>query len=381
MADLPEGFDLASLLAPVPGDQPAGTDLRKDHSPTSIYFRLRDARAEARDAEREAEAVGGEEDGAPGERRTGRELAAEALARWRTVQDLAGMALAGSSKDLEVAAWLTEALVRNAGLRGLAAGASVIAGLAERFWDDLYPRPDEDGMETRLAPVTGLSGRDRDGTLMQPLRRTTLFRRLDGEKEPFEYWRLRAGTVASDDFEREGRAAGPAHWSALRREIAGALAAWTAMSAALDARADGAGPSTRRVGELLSDIDAVTRRFTPSEDAAAGATASSPSLAAGLAGPDALPTAVARPEASAPVTTAGAISSREDAFSRLGEIAAWFKKAEPHSPLGYTLEEAVRRGRMSWIELLAELMPDASGRNAVLISLGIKPPPTDEESS
>jgi type VI secretion system protein ImpA len=73
------------------------------------------------------------------------------------------------------------------------------------------------------------------------------------------------------------------------------------------------------------------------------------------------------------VTAQGGISGREQALGQLGEIAAWFKRNEPHSPLAYTLEEAARRGRMSWPQLLEELMPDQSGRHALLTSLGIKP--------
>ena len=46
MADLPEGFDLEALLAPIPGDAPQGIDIREDFSATSPYNRLRDARSE-----------------------------------------------------------------------------------------------------------------------------------------------------------------------------------------------------------------------------------------------------------------------------------------------------------------------------------------------
>ena len=69
----------------------------------------------------------------------------------------------------------------------------------------------------------------------------------------------------------------------------------------------------------------------------------------------------------------GGIAGREQALRQLGEIAAWFKRTEPHSPLAYTLEEAVRRGRMGWPDLIEELLPDESTRHALLTSLGIKP--------
>ena len=111
-----EAADIEAILAPIPGDQATGVDLRQDYSPTSLYFRLRDARAEARDAERRADGDG----------------SVEGVATlWRPVATLAVDALKTSTKDLEVATWLTEALVRIAGLAGLMTGASIIAGLVE----------------------------------------------------------------------------------------------------------------------------------------------------------------------------------------------------------------------------------------------------------
>jgi type VI secretion system protein ImpA len=59
---------------------------------------------------------------------------------------------------------------------------------------------------------------------------------------------------------------------------------------------------------------------------------------------------------------------------QLVEIADFFKKTEPNSPLAYTLQDAVRRARMTWPELLTEIVPDEASRLAILTSLGIKPP-------
>src|ERR1700730_19127787 len=103
MEELPEGFNLAALLAPIAREAPAGTDLREDFSPNSVYFRLRDARAEARDAERAADAPRSADDPVPAESSPGIPLAT----RWRTVGELAAEALAAHSKDLEIGGWLT----------------------------------------------------------------------------------------------------------------------------------------------------------------------------------------------------------------------------------------------------------------------------------
>ena len=124
--------DLEAILAPIPGDQPVGTDLREAETATSVYYRLRDARSDARAAERQADSPERQDAGG----------AEEALqSKWRPVATMAAAALKESTKDLEIASWLTEALVRMSGLEGLKAGASIIAGLVERYWDGLFPLP------------------------------------------------------------------------------------------------------------------------------------------------------------------------------------------------------------------------------------------------
>jgi type VI secretion system protein ImpA len=375
MADLPEGFDLEALLAPIPGDAPQGIDIREDFSATSPYNRLRDARSEARDAERGQDAGGDD--------------ARDPTPLWRSVRELALKTLAETTKDLEVAAWLTEALVRSHGFAGLAAGAQLMAGLAEQYWDGLFPLPDDYGMETRVTPVTGLNGRDGNGSLIQPLYKLALFNRVDGS--PVAYYqyqqseqlgtldaerrqqRIDAGAVPLEELEREARAAGGRAWAALLADVRAARDAWQAMANLLDEKAGADGPSTTSVRDLLSGIIEVAARYAPAEAAdgeaapeAAGADAEGAAGAtgAGFAGMAAAP---------------GRAASREDALRALTEIANFFRRTEPHSPLSYTLDEAVRRGRMSWPELLAEIVADLDTRNGILSTLGIHPPPPEAQ--
>ena len=370
MTGLPEGFDLDALLAPIPGEAPVGVDLREDFSPQSPYYRLRDARAEARAAERIADAADAE-------------LNQEAVTppQWRTVNEIALRALAEQSKDLEIAAWLTEALLRSDGLPGLTAGARLLAGLAAYWEDGVLPLPDEDGVVTRVAPITGLNGEGADGTLVQPLRRVPLFQRPDGVT--YALWqyeqsaevegigdaarkqqRLAAGTVPFADMEQAARATGAARLSALRGQANAALAAWTAMGEALDARAGVDGPPTGRIRDILQSMVAAISKYAPAEEIEAVPEAGA-AEATGEASGQSAGTGPAR------------AVTREDMLRDLLRVADFFKRNEPHSPLAATLEEAARRARLSYAELLEELVPDVAARHAILTSLGIKPPGED----
>jgi type VI secretion system protein ImpA len=64
--------------------------------------------------------------------------------------------------------------------------------------------------------------------------------------------------------------------------------------------------------------------------------------------------------------------SRDDALKTLETIATFFRKTEPTSPLAYTLDDAIRRAKLTWPELLEEVVSDAAVRQAILTSLGIR---------
>ena len=105
------------------------------------------------------------------------------------------------------------------------------------------------------------------------------------------------------------------------------------------------------------------------------------------------PTPVAEPAATAPIANSSAPASapprreggevivtsfgnREEAFQTLLKVAEYFRRTEPHTPISYTLEEAVRWGRMKLPDLLEELIGDEGTRQQVFKRVGIRPPPT-----
>jgi type VI secretion system protein ImpA len=360
MSNLP--IDLEPLLAPLDGgEQGAGVDLRLDYSATSPYQRLRDARSAAR-AEERARDADTESESTPAE-------------GWRTVLTVSQQALSTGSKDIEIATWLTEALVRLHGLPGLTAGATLLAGLCDKFWEAAFPQPDEDGMEVRASPIGGLSGSSSDGTIMQPLRRLPLFRRADSTGLGVYQWEQAEHTASLPEDKRDAKyAAGApelatleaearldkAYLSTTWRDATDALQAWRELIRVVDLRLGSDSPSLRKATALLEQMVEVATRL-----GGAPAEAEIETIEAGHTD------AVAAGPGGAASGRSGVLT-REDALRDLDRIADFFRRTEPHSPLAYTLDEAVRRGRMSLAELLAEVLPDADARKGMLQRLGIR---------
>jgi type VI secretion system protein ImpA len=82
--------------------------------------------------------------------------------------------------------------------------------------------------------------------------------------------------------------------------------------------------------------------------------------------------ASAAASAGAAAASVGQIRNREDAFRALLQVAEFFKRTEPHSPVSYALEQAVRWGRMSLPDLLSELVSDGGAREQIFRLIGIR---------
>ena len=123
-----------TLLVPIPGSQRGGEYLRYD----PVYDRIKEARREDLDVPQ------------------GEWQQTLKKADWPLVVRLASETIAAKSKDLQLAAWLTEALLRQEGFPGLQRGLDLLRGLLEEFWDDLYPELEDGDAELRAVPLDWL---------------------------------------------------------------------------------------------------------------------------------------------------------------------------------------------------------------------------------
>ena len=61
------------------------------------------------------------------------------------------------------------------------------------------------------------------------------------------------------------------------------------------------------------------------------------------------------------------------------EVARFFRKTEPHSPVSYALEQVVKWGKMSLPDLLKELIQDSSARDDMFRHVGISESDSDDD--
>ena len=76
--------------------------------------------------------------------------------------------------------------------------------------------------------------------------------------------------------------------------------------------------------------------------------------------------------AASPAIKPVAVKSRDEAFRQLMLISQFFRQTEPHSPISYVLEKAVKWGNMPLAELIQELIPDSNSRDTYSSLTGVK---------
>jgi type VI secretion system protein ImpA len=128
-------LDIETLLAPIPGSNPSGGNLRY----TEVYDQIIEAKRADDELER-------------GEWHT--ELK---CSNWDHVIELCTEALTHKSKDMQIAVWLTEALLQKHGFSGLQFGLKLLCKMLTAFWETLFPEIEDGDLDFRLGTLAYLN--------------------------------------------------------------------------------------------------------------------------------------------------------------------------------------------------------------------------------
>ncbi len=333
------------ILEPIAGDNPSGKSLRYE----PIYDQIKEARREDDDVPQ------------------GDWQIEVKKADWVLVIKLASDAIAKKSKDLQLAAWLTEAMLRREGFAGLQAGLDLMRGLLENFWDTLYPELEDGDAEMRAAPVDWVGSRLDKALKNVPLTRGGLdwFKYKESRTVPTEEeaatneTRAQVRATAIEDhkltpeaFDADFDSTPVASYEAWETQIGACLESVKALKAVAEEKFTDTPPSFSDLEKTLEEVKNTVRILlnrkrqgqpvaheAPEEEAAEEAEV--------VAEPAGYGAAVAAAPARKVKRAAGPEpADRDDAIERVSALARYLREQDTGNPAPYLMLRGLRWGEL-----------------------------------
>ncbi len=335
------------LLTPIAGENPSGPSLRYD----PVYDKIKEARRE-------------DDDAPQGDWQRERKSA-----DFKLVIKLAGDAIATRSKDLQLAAWLTEASLRREGFSGLLEGITLLHGLVSEFWETVHPEIEDGDLEMRAAPLEWV------GTYLEmPVRKTGITksglsyfkykesRTVGYEEQAAENESKRTareaavadGKATAEDFDAASSATSTDQYGAWVAALDGSMEALDSLGELCNEKFEDFAPSFSKLRNALEEVRQVVNSIwqkrldqegrppaaeeAPEEDAAEAEQTYQPVSTSGGA---------AAAPARARKTVAGLDpADADEAVLRLGAVAKYLRQADGYSPAPYLLLRGFRWGEL-----------------------------------
>lgn len=330
------------LLIPIEGPNPGGANLRYD----PVYDKIKEARRE-------------EAQPPPGMTEQDRKVADNPQ-----VIKLTTELLTRKTKDLQIAAWFTEASLKQRGFGGLKDGLALCCGLVEKFWGNLYPEIEDGDVESRGAPL-GFVGTKLD----IPLRLTPIVEKVryglldylqtkevgyEDQAKSDEAKKRRAqlvkdGKLTPEAFDKAFEETPKKFYAQAEKDLDGCLQSLASLKKLCDEKFGDEGPAFGPLQKALEETRhpihqmlQKKREKEPDPVEVVPAAEGAPG-AEGTAGAAAAPI---RAGVFISVETSSEPADRMDAIRKVAEAAAFLRKREPQSPAPYLMLRGLRWGEL-----------------------------------
>lgn len=336
------------LLNPVAGENPSGVNLRYER----VYDQIKEARTE-------------DDDSIP----SGDWQRQVKRADFALVIKLAGEALATKSKDLQLAAWLTEAHVKREGIGLIQPCFKLMQDLQEQFWETLYPEIEDGDAGMRPVPIEWASNRiaavlreapiTRDGLSFYQFKESRAIgyeadaESSDAKREARER-AVNDGKVTGEDFDKSFASTPKTFYIQLDESVRSASETLDGLQAFCEEKYGDDGPgfsklraSLEEVGQVIGSLlnekrklepDAVAEEIVEQESEAEP----EPEQQQEQETLEAVPAVPAKRGKSLSAEPA----DWDDAIGRIQACALFLQKDRSSSPAAYLLQSAVRLGEM-----------------------------------
>jgi type VI secretion system protein ImpA len=336
---------LESLLCTIPGDNPAGANLKD----SKIYHQITEAR-------RQDESV---------EFADARPLEKKKVANYSAVIRIAEDALANHTKDLQLVNWLVEALIIEKGSAGLRDGLLLCRRLLEDYWPGLYPTD----IELRAGRIEQLN------FLLPPcIHAIPLTNSQDGEKYTWQDWFQSTrddppeGVIRPEEFEQAVATTPDTHYVQLQADLEQSAENSRLLSAVVEQKYETVPglsrdeiPCLDPIKNAIEDCLKVVRDIL--ERGGLGDTltrAPEGGASAGLPPRASVRGVIAEPR------------NRAEAIRMLLLVSQFLRRTEPHNPAGLLVQKAVRWSQLPLAKWLEEVLKDESEVCRVFETLGVQ---------
>jgi type VI secretion system protein ImpA len=305
------------------------------------------------------------------------------VADWLGVARACEQLLSSRTKDLRVAGWLADAWSRLRGFAGLHEGLALYAGLVEQHWENLHPLPDDGDQEQRIGNVTWLLLRVEELARQVPLATPTAtgFSLVDLEA----LRGARSGRSGSDATARAEQAskdlavmvravsgAGRTAFDSQRTSIEGCLAELARLQSLLEELLARTSPSFGPARRALEAARDAWLRLGRDSGVTTAAPDSSTIATSGEQTSSGEPSALS--SSPLPATVSAVLTNRAQALQQLRQVADYFRRTEPHSPVAYLADKAARWGDMPLHAWLRAVVKDQGALSQLEELLGTEPP-------
>jgi type VI secretion system protein ImpA len=331
------------ILTPIPGENPSGIDLRHD-TKLLIHDKIKEARRQDDDLAQGAW---------QSERKT---------ANFPLVVKLAQDSLATVSKDLQLAAWLTEGLLVTEGFSGLRVGIGLCHNLLSQFWDTVYPVIEDGDRELRATPLEWVGSK-----LELPLRNSPITAngyslitykdsRIVGYEDQVKTDKERAarakviasGKIAPEVFDKSFADTPKAFYLQAEKELDGSIEALSALDKYCDEQFEDDAPSFGKLRDALNEVRQVVHSLLQKKREKEPDPVEPEPVAEGSA------EGAEGGEGGEGAVVAGGIAGygsaepadRRQAVAGIAGAAAFLRKKEPLSPAPYLLLRGLRWGEL-----------------------------------
>jgi type VI secretion system ImpA family protein len=290
------------------------------------------------------------------------------VADWKGAETLCCDTLQKESKDLQITSWLVEIWMSLYQMPGLKNGLELVLKLSEKYWDAIYPLPQNGDMEFRMAPFLWLneklSKRIHRIIITAPVNATAGSQTFAQYLAVRDYLYQKTQPPAEmgqniNDFQTSIAKTPSEFLVQLNKDTQAVISTTQQLESFLDSKFGKAGPTLYHMREVLGEFSQYCQQtligrgesLTEKKEEKMDQNPSSPNP---------LPESINDP-----------IKNRDDAYRIIQEVADYLYKIEPHSPTPFLIRKAISWGHLSFEELMNEVVQDQGSVSDMRRLLGL----------